>query len=38
MAGLSIEEVVQMLDEDTDEYFEGYFDDTDDCEGNQELW
>ena len=32
MAGLSIEEVVQMLDEDSDDDFEGYYDETDDCE------
>ena len=37
MAGVSIEEVVQMLDEDSDNDFEGYYDETDDSEGNQEL-
>ena len=26
-----------MLDEDSDDDFEGYYDETDDCEGNQEL-
>ena len=37
MAGVSIEEVVQILDQDSDDNFEGYNDETDDCEGNQEL-
>ena len=29
--------VVQILDTDSDDDFEGYYDETDGCEGNQEL-
>ena len=34
---ISVEEVMQILDEDSDDDFEGYFDENDGCEGNLEY-